>query len=121
MEVLMQLAKRLFVILAVMITSLALLSCATTAKGRYYENLDMYDFVMTKFIAEYEASTVTEQHQMDKEVLPLLNAWKSARLLWKASIEDAGKEQAAMLAYAEAKAALIQFGIVTVKELEEVQ
>lgn len=81
----------------------------------------MYDFVMTKFIAEYEASTVTEQHQMDKEVLPLLNAWKSARLLWKASIEDAGKEQAAMLAYAEAKAALIQFGIVTVKELEEVQ
>ena len=114
-------ARRLFVILTVMIVSLALLSCASTPKARYYENLDMYDFVMTKFRTEYEAAPVAEQHQMDREVLPLLNAWKSARLLWKADYNDAGKEQAAMLAWSEAKAALIQFGIVTVKELEEVQ
>ena len=80
----------------------------------------MYDFVMTKFKAEYEASTLAEQHQMDRQVLPLLNAWKSAGLLWKADYNDAGKEQAALLAFAEAKAALIQFGIVTVQELEEV-
>ena len=81
----------------------------------------MYDFVMTKFETEYETSTVAEQHQMDREVLPLLNAWKSARLLWKADYNDAGKEQAALLAYGEAKAALIQFGIVTVQELQEVE
>ena len=114
----MKYARNLLILLALVAL---VISCATSPKARYYENLDMYDFVMTKFRTEYEASTAAEQASMDRQVLPLLNTWKTARLLWKASIEDAGKEQAAMLAYAEAKAALIQFGIVTVAELEEVQ
>lgn len=108
--------------LALVLMALALIiACASTPQGRYYENLDMYDFVMTKFRTTYDASPVAEQHQMDKEVLPLLNAWKSARQVWKLSLNDATKEQATMLAWAEAKAALITYGIVTVKELQEVE
>lgn len=113
--------RRLSLILLALILTLALISCASTPKARYYENLDMYDFVMTKFKAEYETSSTAEQHQMDRQVLPLLNAWKSARLIWKADYNDAGKEQATMAAYAEARRALIQFGIVTIQELEEVE
>jgi len=114
----MKYARNLLILLALVAL---VISCASTPKGRYYENLDMYDFVMTKFRTEYEASTVAEQQQMDRQVLPLLNAWKSARLLWKADHNDAGKEQAAMMAWSEARTALITFGIVTVQELEEVQ
>lgn len=114
----MKYAKKLLVLIALVAL---VISCASTPKGRYYENLDMYDFVMTQFKAKYEASTVAEQHQMDAQVLPLLKAWKDARLVWKASMDDATKESAAMLAYTEAKAALIQFGIVTVGQFEEVE
>jgi len=117
----MKQVKRLSLILLAVALTLILISCASTPKARYYENLDMYDFVMTKFRTEYEASTEAEQHTMDRQVLPLLNAWKSARLLWKADYNDAGKEQAAMAAYTEARTALITFGIVTIQELEEVK
>lgn len=111
--------KRSILLLAVLV--LTIVSCASTPKGRYYENLDMYDFVMTEFRAHYETAPIAEQHQMDKQVLPLLNAWKSARLIWKADYNDAGKEQAAMLAYSQAKAAVIHFGIITVQEFQEVE
>ena len=114
----MRLARNLVLVFM----ALALIvACASTPQGRYYENLDMYDFVMTKFRATYEASTVAEQQTMDKEVLPLLNAWAKARKVWKLSMNDATKEEATMLAWAEAKAALITYGIVTVKELQEVE
>lgn len=111
----MRVARNLLILLAL---AALIISCATSPKARYYENLDMYDFVMTKFRAEYEASTALEQQTMDRQVLPLLDAWKSARLVWKDSMNDATKERAAMLAWSKARTALITFGIVTVEEVK---
>ena len=114
----MRLVKQSLLYLALLVL---VLSCASTAKGRYYENLDMYTFVMREFRTQYNTSTVAEQQQMDREVLPLLDAWAKARQAWKLSMNDATKEQAAMLAYSEAKAALITLGIITVQQFEEVE
>lgn len=108
--------KRSFVLLVVV--ALALASCASTAKGRYYENLDMYTFVMKQFRATYDASTVMEQEEMDRDVLPLLDAWAKARQVWKDSMTDTNKERAAMLAWSQARQALITYGVVTIEEVQ---
>jgi hypothetical protein len=111
----MRLARRIG--LAVVLL-LFVISCAGTPKGRYYENLDMYDFVMTKFRTTYEASPVAEQHQMDREVMPLLQAWSNARDIWADSMNDATRERAVMLAWSQARQALVTYGIVTIEEVQ---
>jgi len=78
----------------------------------------MYTFVMKEFRTQYDASTVVEQQQMDKDVLPLLDAWAKARQVWKLSMDDASKERAAMLAWSQARVALITYGIVTMEEVQ---
>lgn len=113
----MRVARNLFMVL---IALALVIACASTPKGRYYQNLDMYVFVMDQVKATYKAAPVAEQAQMDRELLPLLKGWSSARKAWKLSLNDATKEQAAMLAWSEARSALLNFGIVTVKQLEEV-
>lgn len=113
----MRLARNLVLVL---IALALVVACASTPKGRYYQNLDMYVFVMDQVKTTYEAAPALEQQQMDRELLPLLKTWSTARKAWKLSLNDSTKEQAAMLAWSEAKAALLNFGIVTVKQLEEV-
>ena len=108
-------AKRMALVLLVLAFAV---SCASTPKARYYENLDMYDFVMTQFRTTYDTATVVQQQKMDKEVLPLLKAWKDARLVWKSSMNDATKERAAMLAWSQAKYALLTYGVVTEEEVQ---
>ena len=111
----MRLARRSLLCLALLILAI---SCASTPKARYYENMDMYDFVMTKVRATYETSTTAEQEEMKRDLLPVLKTWSNANKVWKASLNDASKEQAVMLAWSEAKAALLRFGIVKLEEVE---
>lgn len=78
----------------------------------------MYTFVMKEFRVTYDASTVMEQEEMDRDVLPLLDVWAKARLVWKDSMTDANKERAAMLAWSQARQALITYGVVTIEEVQ---
>lgn len=114
----MRVARRL-VFLAV---ALALIvACGTTPKARYYQNLDMYNFTMTEVRNTYAVSTEAERAKMDRELLPALNAWSKARLVWKASLNDATKEQAAMMAWAQAKTMLLRFGIIELQALDDLE
>ena len=110
--------RRLLPLLILVVLALTISSCASTSKGRYYQNLDMYTFVMKEFRTQYAASTAIEQEEMDLDILPLLDAWAKARHVWKLSMNDATKEQAAMAAWSEARTALITYGIVTIEEVQ---
>lgn len=114
-----QFVARGFALLLVVILALfALSSCASSPKARYYENLDMYTFVMDQFRVSYDASTPEEQAKMDKDVLPLLDKWWDATQAWKAALNDPTKERAAMLAWASAKSILLEFGVIKAEEVQ---